>query len=133
MTTREQELMTAIERIITAINARDFDAVERDGSFHPEFSWESAVTAVEGGHYEGGPSVWRRWARDVDAVWADFHVELRGVRALDDGRFLATYRATGIARASEIPLDAELAIVWTMRDGLFWHGKADLHPGGTAP
>ncbi len=115
------------ERLMEAINARDFDALARDPWFHPEFQFHSALSAAEG-HYHVGVSGLREWAESMDSVWAEFHVTITDLRELQDGRLLVTYRATGKARGSGMPLDTQTAQVWSLRDGRLWHSQSYTDP-----
>ena len=115
------------ETLLSAINARDFDAVARTPWLDPEFEFHSALSATEGRHHVGAPGL-REWAAEMDSVWADFRIELTDWREVPDGRILVLYRVRGRARGSGIPLDARTAQVWTLRDGRLWHNQSFADP-----
>ena len=115
------------ERIIEALNARDFEAIGRMPWMHPEFEFHSPLSGVEG-EYHVGVAGLRDWGRSVDSVWEDLRAEILDLRELEDGRVLLIYRATGRARGSGMPLDTRTAQVWTRRDGKLWRNQSYTDP-----
>ena len=109
-----------INRVVDALNARDFEALEAL-PLHPEFEFHSLFSAFEGTSLVGFEGL-RRWVDDVDAIWDDFRVEVEEVRAAGDERAAVAMHVTGRAKASGVPLDQHTGQLWTMRDGL--HGRS---------
>jgi len=104
-----------IEALADALNARDFDAVGR-APLEPELEWRSVLAASEGGSYRGVEGL-RQWSENVNAIWDAFRLELSELHEADDSRTVTVYRTTGRAKASGVPLDARVALVWTWRRG----------------
>ena len=115
--TREQA-----EAFIDALNRRDFEALA-GLPLDPEFEFASVITRSEGPSHVGLAGL-REWAASMDSVWADHHVQVTDLHPTKDGRRLVTFRVTGRARGSGMPLDAETAQVWTTRDGKLWHSES---------
>ena len=109
--------------VMDLVNRRDFDALERSGTTHPEIEFQSIVSQAEGGVYRGMDGL-RAWAEMADDMWADFRIEVLDVRPGSKERALVRLRLTGIARASGVPLDVLVAQVWRWRDGLVWRNVA---------
>jgi ketosteroid isomerase-like protein len=53
----------------------------------------------------------------VDAIWDAFRLELSELHEADESRTVTVYRVTGRAKASGVPLDACVALVWTWQRG----------------
>jgi ketosteroid isomerase-like protein len=104
-----------IEALADALNARDFEAVGR-APLEPELEWRSVLAASEGGSYRGVEGL-RQWSENVDAIWDAFRLELSELHEADESRTVTVYRTTGRAKASGVPLDARVALVWTWRRG----------------
>ena len=112
-----QNRLTQVQLATDALNAGDFDALAT--VFHPELEHHSAFGAVEGEVYRGIDGQRKRWD-NVTATWDRFAIEVTRVHDVDDERVVVVLRLMGEAKASRLPLDTQLAQVWTWRDGLVW-------------
>jgi len=100
-------------RIATdALNGEDFAVLAT--VFDPELEHESVFGALEGEIYRGLEGQRTRW-KNVTETWADFRIDLIRIREVDAARAVVVLRLTGTARASGLPLDTELAQLWTWR------------------
>lgn len=122
-----QALREQAESLVEALNARDFEAIARMPWLEPDFEFHSALSAIEGRHHLGASGL-RDWAKDMDAVWLDFRVQITDLRELEDGRVVVIYRATGRGRGSGMPLDTQTAQIWSFRDGKLWHNQSFTDP-----
>ena len=106
------------EEMIEALNARDFAAIA-EFPLHPALEFHSRLAKAEGGVYLGLEGI-REWAREIDATFEGFRVELIELEEIDEDRALLVLRNVGTARGSGAPLDAPSAAVWTWRGGRMW-------------
>ena len=65
---------------------------------------------------------------DVDDVFDDWHSEDERYLDAGSGRVVFTYRVVGRGKGSGAPVDEEIAIVWTIRDGKVLRGKVFPDP-----
>jgi ketosteroid isomerase-like protein len=94
-------------------------------AFHPEIEFTSAGNALDGSAYVG-PDGMRRYADDLEAIFEDWHSEEDRIIDAGEGRVVWLHRVVGRARTSGFPVDQPIGIVWTLRDGLIWRGRAYL-------
>jgi molybdopterin-guanine dinucleotide biosynthesis protein A/ketosteroid isomerase-like protein len=80
---------------------------------------------LPGGDVHRGREALRRGLEDFRATFDDLHVEPEEFRRVDE-RILVVFRAVGRGHESGIPLDVQLANVFTMKNGLAveWHSYA---------
>lgn len=116
-------LRQTVEFVLSAVDRRDFDAIERSGVMHPEMEFHSVVARAEGTYFLGVDGL-REWAEMADDMWQDFRVEVHEIRLGTDARVLVRLRLTGVSRGSGVPLDQLTAQVWHWRDGLLWRNIA---------
>jgi ketosteroid isomerase-like protein len=93
----------------------------------PAFEFRSALAALAGGNYSG-PGHLERYFADVDEQLEGWHTEDERYAQAADGRVLVVYRAVGRGRQSGIPVDREIAIRWTLRDGRLLLAETFLNP-----
>ena len=86
------------------------------------------MAASEGRVYRGAVAGLRQWARDIDATWDDFQIELQEIHDAGDDRNVATLRITGRGRGSGIPLDMRISQLWTWRDGQWLANESFTDP-----
>src|SRR5687767_7656259 len=110
----EQDRRAQIEAIVDALNARDFKALG-DMPFHPDFEFRSVFAVAEGGVYYGIQGL-REWAKNVDSTFDDFRNEVVEFREVDEERAVVIVGATGVAKASRVPIDTRVGMVWSWRN-----------------
>jgi ketosteroid isomerase-like protein len=103
------------EALLDALNARDFDSLT--AFLDPEVEFRSVLAVAEGGPAYTGTDGLRKWADNVDSIWADWHQEVVDFREVSDDQAVAVTRATGRAKASGVPLDTCTGNVLTWRHG----------------
>jgi len=111
-----QENVEVFERGVEAYNLRDIDVFLED--LDADVEWQPALQVLLGGEatvYRGHQGV-RDWFRDVDAAFAEFHVEVAEIRDLGD-RLVASGRMRARGRASGAEIDSPLAYLIEFRDG----------------
>jgi ketosteroid isomerase-like protein len=116
------------EALITALNARDFDAIAASPWFDSENAeFLSAIAASEGEVYRGVDGL-REWAANVEVVWEGLRIQIVEHREVDADRSLLLLDVSGRARASGVPLDLQIAQVWTWRDGALVRNQSFSDP-----
>jgi ketosteroid isomerase-like protein len=80
---------------------------------------------MEGKTYSGSGMV-QAYIDDIDATWNDWHTY--DERVLDAGgeKVAQLYRVTGTGKGSGVRIDANIAIVYTLRNGLVCRGDVYL-------
>lgn len=68
------------------------------------------------------------YSNDIDAVFEDWHTEDERYLDAGDGEVVLAYRIVGRGKGSGVPVDRELAILWTVRDGKVLGGKVYHDP-----
>jgi ketosteroid isomerase-like protein len=103
-----------------ALNARRTEALE--ALITEDFEMHSLFAQVEGGAVYRGAGGLSELMAALDETWDDFRFEFdEVVNGVEKSVIL--YRVTGSARASGIPLDEEVAQVWTWRGDRVAHSK----------
>jgi ketosteroid isomerase-like protein len=92
----------------------------------PEFEFRSVLADLAGGSYRAGDI--ERYLTDVDEQLGDWHTEDETYAEAPDGRVLVMYRGAGRGRQSGVPLDQEMAMLWTLRDGKLLFAETFLDP-----
>ena len=82
--------------------------------FAPNFEWKQRPDAVEPGSHRG-PAIGTA-LRHILEVWEDYRLEAEEYIDATDAVVVVS-RARGTARASGIPLDQRMVLVWRARDG----------------
>jgi uncharacterized protein len=120
-----QENMEVFKRGVEAYDLRDIDALLED--LDPDVEWQPVLQVLLGGEatvYRGHQGV-RDWFRELDAAFAEFHVEIAEIRDLGD-RLVASGRMRARGRASGVDIDSPLAYLIDFRDGKVWRIRTFL-------
>ena len=80
-----------------------------------EFEFRSVLSGLAGGSYRAGDI--ERYFADVDEQLGDWHTEDETYVEAPDGRIVVLYRGSGRGRQSGVPVDQEMAMLWTLRGG----------------
>ncbi len=104
----------ALRRGYEALNSGHLSEVH--ALLHPEIEWQEGGDAPEAGIHHGRDSFetfLRTWLESFEA----FRIEPEEI-VEDDDRLIAMVRQSGTGRASGIEVEARIAHVWTVKDGL---------------
>jgi uncharacterized protein len=104
----------ALRRGYEALNSGDLSEVH--ALLHPEIEWHEGGNAPEAGIHHGRDTFerfLRTWLESFDT----FRIEPEEI-VEDDDRLIAMVRQSGTGRASGIEVEARIAHVWTVKDGL---------------
>ena len=100
-----------VRRVVAALNARDLEGYlaccREDVELHLPF-----VAGV----YEGPEGI-KRWFADLEDTGPDFHIDLRGMKAIGGNQVLAFFHVASTGRASGIPLTIQTAQAYDLIDG----------------
>jgi ketosteroid isomerase-like protein len=96
---------------VDALNNRDYDWLA--AAMDRGFTFYSALRQMEGEVYLGVDGM-RQYFAAVDSTWEDFRFEIAEFHDLG-ARSVLVFRLRGRARASGVPLDQQVAQVWTWR------------------
>jgi ketosteroid isomerase-like protein len=107
------EDVEVVRTVMEAFGRRDAPTVE--GLQDPEFEFRSVLADLTGGSYRAGEV--ERYYADIDEQLGDWHTEDETYVEVPDGRVLVMYRVAGRGRQSGVPLDSEMAMLWTLRGG----------------
>jgi len=118
-----QENVEIVWRVVKAFNSDE--PRKAFAGFHPDIEFTSSASALDGTAYVGLDGM-GRYADDLEAIFEDWHSE--DDRVVDGAaeRVVWLHRIVGQAKGSGFPVDQSVGIVWTVRDGLIWRGRAYL-------
>jgi len=111
-----------LERIYTAFNARDVDAVLV--AMHADVDWPNGM---EGGRVNGHRAVREYWTRQWGLI--DPRVEPRGFTTEADGRITVDVRQVVRDRAGALLKEEMVQHVYRIEDGLI--RSMEIRPGGS--
>jgi ketosteroid isomerase-like protein len=118
-----QENVEIVRRVV-----EDFNSDEPRRAlvgFHHEIEFTSNANALDGAAYVGLDGM-GRYADDLEAIFDDWHSEDDRFIDAASERVLWLHRIVGRTKGSGFPVDQPVGIVWTLRDGLIWRGRAYL-------
>jgi ketosteroid isomerase-like protein len=118
--TAKPELVDLARGAVEAFNARDVDGLA--ALLHPDVEFHSAIMSVEGRVYRG-PAETAMYIHDIDGIFDDWRLGDVAYHAGEGSAIVVTYRVSGTARQSGIPIDFALALLWYERDGLLVRGE----------
>ena len=108
-----EEMRAHAQALVDALNARDFDAIAGSDYFDArDAEFRSAIAMSEGEVYRGVDGL-RHWAANVDETWEDFRIEIVDLHLVAPDKTLTVLHATGIAKASGVPLYLHTAQIWS--------------------
>jgi ketosteroid isomerase-like protein len=99
-----------------AFNRGDIDGALE--SMHPEIEWQTyIVPGPGGGTYHGRDGVRQLWS-DARGIFGEFRNEPERFIEVPPDRVVAFVRICGVGRESGVPVEARIAHVLTIKDGL---------------
>ena len=116
-----QENVEVVRRLVEAFWGRDTEAVV--SVLDPEVEFESAL--AEHKTYTGLAGV-VEYRRDLDDAWAEWRSEQDRFLAVGPERVLHLYRIVGRGKLGGVPVEQDIAILWTVRSGRVVRGKVFL-------
>ena len=108
-----QENVEVVERAIAALNARDIEAYL--ACCTQDYELHTPLAAVAGVYK--GPAGIRRFFADVEDAAPNFHLELKGIRAVGANQVLGFVEVTASGRASGLPAGTPTANVYELVEG----------------
>jgi ketosteroid isomerase-like protein len=119
--------LEAVHRALDGFRRRDPDVLRR--LVDPD-EWEFRsvfLGAVEGRSYRGPESI-ERYLADLDEAFDDWHTEDERYFDVGGNKVVVVYRIVGKGKGSGVPIDQQVGIVFTLRDGILLLGEAYLDP-----
>jgi ketosteroid isomerase-like protein len=87
-------------------------------TIHPEIEWQTyIVPGPGGGTYHGHDGVRQLWS-DARNIFGNFRNEPERIIDVPPDRVVAFIRVCGVGKESGIPVEARIAHLFTIRDGL---------------
>ncbi len=111
-----QENLELVRAAYDALNARDAEAVLAGVDHDVEFVSISA--ALEGGVVFRGRSGIQEYLDGLPDIWSAWGWTITEARAIDDDRVLAVVDFRAVGKGSNVPVAAELAVIYVFRRGL---------------
>jgi len=115
-----QENVEIVRKAVAAFNARD--RKELLSLMDPEIEYQSPM---EQRTYRGLDGM-IQYRDDVDAVLDDFHTEDDRFLDVGEDRVLYLYRIVGRGAGSGVPVARQNAMLWQIKDGRLFRGRAYL-------
>jgi len=109
-----------------------FAVVEDPFNWMYENMWAEDIDhrAIEGAPDDHGPIIGRDAMRAYLAEWfemfPDLNMAIEDITDAGPGRVIAVTRATGTAKASGVPTEMRVPVLWTIRDGKIVRGREYL-------
>ena len=90
----------------------------------------SALTAANlgGSTYRGETQAWTDYFAAMDETWEEWGIEDAELRDAGDDRVACLCRLVGRGKASGVPVERAVGIVFRIRDGKLWRIRSYLDP-----
>jgi ketosteroid isomerase-like protein len=116
-----------VTRAVEAFNRHDLEALS-DLS-HDDLEFVSVLTAVDAGAATYRKHrTWTAYFADMDLSWEKWQVGDFRVYDGPEDRLAATFRLTGKAKRSGVPIAREVGITYRIRDGKLWRVRSYPDP-----
>lgn len=113
-----------VKEAFAAWGRRDGDTMRE--LFHADGEFRSAIVAgIEGGVYRYD-DVERNFS-DLDEAFEDWHTEDERFLDVGGNKVVVLYRIIGKGKSSGVPIDSDVGLVFTLRDGKITLGKVHLN------
>ncbi len=123
-----QENVELISRVYEAFNREDIATLRELSDEDLEFV--SVFAEVDtGGATHRGRDLWAGYFARIGETWDEWRAE--DLRVFDAGgdRVAAVVRLVGKGKGSRIPVDREIGLAYTLRQGKLWRMHVYLNPG----
>jgi ketosteroid isomerase-like protein len=116
-----------LEQQYSAFNRRDVDAMTKQ--WHPDGRYRSTVAALEGADavYRGREGI-RAYLTSLDELFDGWRVVAAEYVEAGNDRVVSIQHVTARAKRSGVPIDQQLGVVYTFRDGLIISARAYSTP-----
>jgi uncharacterized protein len=108
---------------------RSFDSYAAGGLdalaefWHPDINWRAIEGAADDVGEMHGAEAMRGYIQEWIDMFDDLRLVAEDVRAVGDGRVVAQQCVSGRAKISGAETELHYAVVYTLRDGKFVHGR----------
>lgn len=109
-----------------AFNSRDFPAMA--ALTHPEFEFVPILSAVDETTYSG-TEAWTDYFAAMDQAWDEWSTD--DFRIIDAGsdQIAVICDLAGTSKHGGVPVEREIGMTCTFRDGKFWRMRSYIDPG----
>jgi ketosteroid isomerase-like protein len=114
-----RENVEVVRRLIRAFNERDDQGIA--SMLAPDAEFESLTLQT----YRGTTGL-AEYRRNLDEAWAEWRLEADRFIPAGSELVVHLHRVRGRGRGSDIAIEQDIAIVWTLRTGHVTRGKAFL-------
>jgi ketosteroid isomerase-like protein len=120
-----RENVDLFSRYSLAFNRRALD--EMAELTHPNFKFVSILSAVDETTYSGAEA-WTAYFRAMDQTWDEWRTNDFRVLDAGDDRIAVICRLAGTSRQGGVPLEREIGMTCTFREGKIWRMRSYLDP-----
>ena len=123
-----QDTVRVVAKAIEAFNRRDVGALIELSEGDLEIL--SALTAANlgGSTYRGETEAWTGYFAAMDETWEEWRIEEAELRDAGDDRVACLCDLVGRGKASGVPVERAVGIVFRIRDGKLWRIRSYLDP-----
>ena len=123
-----RENVSVVATAIEVFNRRDVGALVELSEADLEIV--SALTAANlgGSTYHGETQAWTDYFAAMDETGEEWGIEDAELRDAGDDRVACLCRLVGRVKASGVPVERAVGIVFRIRDGKLWHIRSYLDP-----
>jgi ketosteroid isomerase-like protein len=119
------ENVEVVRRSIDAFNRRDLRELAE--LCHEDLEFVSVLTAVEETSYRG-KDAFARYLAVMDQTWEEWRTEDHRIFDGGDDRVAGVLRLIGKGRHSGVPVEREVGLAYTIRQGKIWRLRSYLNP-----
>lgn len=123
-----QNNVSVVATAIEAFNSRDVGALVELSEGDLEIV--SALTAANlgGSTYRGETEAWKDYFAAMDETWEEWRIEGAELRDAGDDRVACLCHLVGRGKASGVPVERAVGIVFRISDGKLWRIRSYLDP-----
>jgi ketosteroid isomerase-like protein len=115
----------SVRAFANAITDRDLEAALE--VCHPEVEFPSLMAQLEARPFTGHEGI-RRYFREIDATWDEWHVEVEEIVPVPDGNVVIVMRTSMRGKESGLPFTERIGHEWEFKDDKLWRAKLYRDP-----
>jgi ketosteroid isomerase-like protein len=120
-----QENVELFDRYALAFNRRALADIA--DLTHADFEFVSILSAVDEVTYSG-TDAWTEYFAAMDQTWEEWNTDDFRVLDAGDDQIAVICRLAGTSRHGGVPVEREIGMTCTLRDGKFWRMRSYLDP-----
>jgi ketosteroid isomerase-like protein len=115
----------SVRAFANAITDRDVEAALE--VCHPEVEFPSLMAQLEARPFTGHEGI-RMYFREIDATWAEWHVEVEEIVPAPDGNVVIVMRTSMRGKESGLPFAERIGHEWEFKDDKLWRATLYRDP-----